>query len=168
MNKRIIYLIVAITGVVLLIIGGTYAWARWETNNTDRTQVTFNVGPDFSCSANGGGDITSSSVKLAPANCTDSNYVLKRTITVNVTNSNSELPVSLDMWLNVINIDTNLLNNISNNRIPLIVSGTYQSTTIQNYDLYIWLDAAETNINVMNQNFHFTLGGSCTNQAPSE
>ena len=192
MNKRIIYLTISIISIVLLIIGSTYAWAKWQTANNEQTNVVFTAGSGFSCAANGGGDITSSSVSLAPANCNDSNYVLKRTITLNVTNQFNTMPVSLDMWLNVENIDTNLLNsnnfkytivpqgmncnygvhqeindNISNDKIDLLKDIRYIGDTNSQYDLYIWLDEAETNINTMNQNFHFTIGGSCTTQLPN-
>ena len=48
-------------------------------------------------------------------------------------------------------------------QVPLLTEKEYLLSEPDVYYLYIWLDAAESNNDTMDQSFHFTLGGSCTN-----
>ena len=126
---------------------------------------------------------------MAPADCTNSNYAIKRTVTVN-TSQNS--PVDLSLWLKVNSIGTNLSqsNNFkyalttdsnsctnglinagsfngatTNSQFLLIDRKTYETPANNDtYYLYIWLDSAEENIETQSENFDFSLDGSCTNQ----
>ena len=56
-NKKII-IIVSITILILSIVGGTLAYWSWVTNTNQRTNVTFTLASGYSCSADGGGNIT--------------------------------------------------------------------------------------------------------------
>ena len=182
-NKYLIP-IMLIVGVIIWIMGGTLAYWNWQSSTAQKTEVTFTVGANFSCGANGGGNITNSTY-FAPTTCTNSTYALKRTITTSITNNGSE-PVYMDLWLNINSIDTGLSNSdnfmyalttdensCSNN---VVASGNFKGlakddkvellsgvTTASTYYLWIWLDAAETSQSTMNQSVNLSLGGSCTN-----
>ena len=87
-ENKAIYIFLAIAVVMFLTVGGTLAYFTWVTNASQKTQVSFTTTAGLSCSADGGGNITSSDVKLAPATCTDTEHAIQRTITTSVTNSN--------------------------------------------------------------------------------
>ena len=78
-NKKVIIIIIILIAV-LSIIGGTFAYWTWQTSELQKTNVTFKVTPTFSCAADGGGNITSADVSLAPASCTNDTYAIKRTV----------------------------------------------------------------------------------------
>ena len=186
MHKRNVILLVTIVLVsVVFILGGTLAYLTWVSSNEQKTMVTFTLNSGFSCSADGGGNIGSGNTKLAPTVCYDTEHVLKRTISVNATTEVGK--VALDLWLNVVNIDSQLYSNynfvytlvpsgqncttgevksfndnISDNKLLLIDNKVYSSTTTENYDLYVWLDEEEEDISTMNRSFNFNLGGNCT------
>ena len=82
-NKRIIPTLIVL-GIIFTVMGGSLAYYNWQTSTSQRTLI--NIGPisgSFSCSADGGGDITSGQVNLVPTTCTNSTYAIKRTVTVN-------------------------------------------------------------------------------------
>ena len=106
-NKYLIP-IMLIVGVIIWILGGTLAYWNWQSSTAQKTEVTFTVGSNFSCGANGGGNITNSTY-FAPTTCTNSTYALKRTITTSITNNSSD-PVYMDLWLNINSIGTGLSN----------------------------------------------------------
>ncbi len=174
--------------ILILIAGGTFAWWTWRSNNTT---VSFTVTPDYSCSADGGGTI--SSTKIVPTACTNSTYALKRTIKVNPT-VGTDNKLYMDLWLNIKSIGGGLTstNNFkyvlstssSSCTTGVVSSGTFQNkkagekayllsgklytaTATDTYYLYIWLDSAETSTNSMNQSYSFTLGGICSNNVIS-
>ena len=189
-KEKKIAIILIIFGIVLTLMGSTFAYWQWASAENQKTSVTFNVTSGFSCSADGGGDITSNDRKLAPTDCIDPEYAIKRTVKTNVTkNSNGE--VSLDMWLTVNHQDAGLKNSQNfkyalttasnsctsgvvasgnfngindNGKVNLLNGVTYSQTKTDTYYLYIWLDAAETSTDTMNQNFSLSLGGKCTNE----
>ena len=79
MNKsnRIIVILV-ILSVIFTIIGFTFAFYAWQTTEAQKTNITFTLTSDFSCSADGGGDITSGSINLVPTVVNDTtmaNYI---------------------------------------------------------------------------------------------
>ena len=194
-NKKVI-IVVGLLILVLSILGGTFAYWSWQSASNQQTNVTFTVTGNFSCSADGGGNITSEDVTLIPASCTNSTYAIKRTVTTNVTNSQIDSNVYLDMWLNVDSISSGLaasenfkyalttsssscttgvvasgnFNGKSEGDTINLFSGQEHTTSPSNntYYLYIWLDEAETSIDTMNQTFSLSLGGSCTNQSPAQ
>ena len=192
-DKTIIFIVIAAT--IIMLIGGTFAYWTWVSNSSQNTTVTFTTGAGFSCSANGGGNITPSNISLAPTTCTDTNRAIKRTVTVSPTITQNDGDIYLDMWLKVNSIGTGLSNS-QNFKYALTTSGTsctsgtvvaqgnfngattntqktllhekaYSSTTTETYYLWIWLDAAETSSATQGQSFNISLGGSCTNQAPN-
>ena len=78
-NRKIITIFLILT-IIFTLSGGTLAYFSWRS--ASNTAVTFTVEPSFSCAADGGGNITSSQVMLAPSSCTNSTYAIKRTVKV--------------------------------------------------------------------------------------
>lgn len=75
-------------GIVLLIIvlvgGATYAYWTWTSSNAQKTNISFTI-PDmieegFYANLNGSGNVAAT--KLAPAECTNATYAIKKTITI--------------------------------------------------------------------------------------
>ena len=89
-NKRIITVLMILT-IVFTIMGGTLAYWSWRTTDAQKTNITFTITSDFSCAADGGGDITSGSINLVPTVVNDkttANYIkreVKVTPTINTT-----------------------------------------------------------------------------------
>ena len=193
-NQKTFLIILGIATIVVALIGATFAYWSWETASGQRTAVSFTVGNGFSCSADGGGNITSSDVQLMPTTCDDLDHAIKRTVKVNTT-QNAGKKVYLDMNLKVNDIGTGLAGTTNfkyalttgsdsctdgvvktgnfsgattNTEKPLLSNKEYASTTSNDtYYLWIWLDAAETNNNTQNQTFNISLSGSCTDEEPS-
>ena len=195
MNKKTMFTILIVLGLIIIFTGGTYAYLSWTSSNDDNTNVTFTKGEGFSCSADGGGNITTGEVSLMPTDCTkNSSHVIKREITVNTTITDINMPIYMDLWLNVNSMGT-ALSNSSNLKYSLTTSSTncatdvvksgtfngktagdkvyisngknYTSTTTETYYLYIWLDINETNADTASQSFNLSLGGSCSNHIPT-
>ena len=189
-NKRII-IIVSITILILSIVGGTLAYWSWRTTDAQKTNITFTITSDFSCSADGGGDITSGSINLVPtvvSSTTTGNYI-KREIKVTPTINTTGKTIYMDLWLDIKTLGTGLSNTdyfkysfttgssspengvvysgnfkglVKNNRVRLLLDKEYTSSMTDTYYLWIWLDAAETDSATMNQSFHLVLNGNCT------
>ncbi len=192
-NNRKTLIIIAIFGLVIAIIGGTLAYWRWQSTEAQKTVVNFTIGSDFSCAADGGGDITSGTINLIPTEVNDNttaNYI-KREVKVMPTINTDGKTIYMDLWLDIKSISDNLtissnlmyiLNTSStdkdtgvitsgnfgglakNNRIKLFTDKDYSSTTTETYYLWIWLDAKETSSDTMNQSFELSLNGSCVDQ----
>ena len=192
-NKRIITVLMILT-IVFTITGGTLAYWAWRTTDAQKTNITFTITSDFSCSADGGGNITSGSVKLVPtvvSNTTTANYI-KREVKVTPTTGKT---IHMDLWLDIITLDSGLSNSVNfryafttsstsntegvvssgnfygkvaNDKVILLRGKDYTSTTMETYYLWIWLDAAETDSATMNQNFNMKLGGECTDAVSRE
>ncbi len=189
--KLLIFFIVA--GILLAVIGSTFAYWRWSTNSAQNTAVTFTVSSDFSCSADGGGNITSSDKILAPATCTDTTYAIRRTVVVDVTKNGGQ-DVYLDLKLKVNSIAAELsasenfkyalTTSSSSCTSNVIATGTFNGTTANSeksllnnkqyaatnhadtYYLWIWLDTTESNNNTQNKAFNLSLTGTCSNNRP--
>ena len=192
-NKRIITVLMILT-IVFTIMGGTLAYWAWRTTDAQKTNITFTITSDFSCSADGGGNITSGSVKLVPtvvSNTTTANYI-KREVKVTPTTGKT---IHMDLWLDIITLGSGLSNSVNfryafttsstsntegvvsrgnfygkvaNDKVVLLRGKDYTSTTTETYYLWIWLDAAETDSATMNQNFNMKLGGECTDAVSRE
>ena len=189
-EKQKLILVGLITGTITaLLIGFTFAYWTWESTSTQRTAISFTVGDGFSCSADGGGNITSSDVQLMPTECTDTAHAIKRTVKVNTTQDDG-MAINLYMNLKVDSIGTNLANSenfryaltrestscrdgvvnsgnfknaTTNTELKLLDEKIYLETTSNDtYYLWIWLDKEETNNNTQNQTFNFSLSGSCS------
>ncbi len=193
-DKQKLFLIALFTGIITAtIIGFTFAYWTWTAPSASQTAIDFTVGSGFSCSADGGGNITSSSITLAPADCANSTYAIKRAIKVSTTQDTGKT-VYLDINLKVNSIGSGL-SGTSNFRYALtkganscnsgvIATGNFSgamtntekkllkewqyttSTTDDTYYLWIWLDREETSTSTQNQSFNMTLSGSCTDEAP--
>ena len=191
-NKKTL-MIIAMFGLIIAIIGGTLAYWNWQSTEAQKTVVNFTIEGDFSCAADGGGDITSGSINLVPTEVNDNttgNYI-KREIKVMPTITKDSKTIYMDLWLDIKKLDSGLssssnlmyvLNTSStdkdtgiiisgnfgglakNNRIKLFTDKDYNSTTTETYYLWIWLDAAETSSDTMNQSFELSLNGSCVDQ----
>ena len=193
-NRNILTILLVLT-IIFTIMGGSLAYYNWQTSESQKTVVTFTIENEFSCSADGGGNI--SSVNIAPTTCTGS-YALKRTIK-SMPQITGNKTIYMDLWLDVNEIGTGLSN--SNNfkyalttsdtscetgvvksgtftgktqgsKISLLSSKIYSQTVTDTYYLYIWLDSAETSTDTMNQSFSLSLNGECnddtSNTKPAE
>ena len=190
MKNSKIPVILIMLSIIFMIIGGTFAYASWQTGINDNTAVTFTVEPGYSCSANGGENITSNDIKLAPARCTDSNYAIKKEITLN-TIADRNISIDYNLSLKINHIDTeltqgedfryaittspdscigpygkgNFKNKVDGDSVTLLTSKEFIGTENKTYYLYIWLDGnTENNPNTMNKSFDFSLEGNCTSE----
>ena len=188
-NRNVLMLVLSVVLTVALISGSTFAYWEWWSNESEQTAVTFTATEDFSCSADGGGNITSSDVVLIPSSCTDSEHVIKRKVTVMPSLYKDDLNISLDLWMNIKSIG-NGLSNSENFKYALTTDDTscesgvvsegtfkgktsgdtitmldkeFNNTTTETYYLWIWLDEAETDISTTNQSFELSLDGECSN-----
>jgi len=194
-NKKVISILITF-GIILAVVGGTLAYWTWSTAEEQQTNVVFTVNKDFSCAADGGGNITNTDVTLAPTTCTDTTRAIKREVTVTPTLNRDDLTIYMDLWLDVNSIGTGLSNSQNFKYVlttsstscedgTVITSGTfngtntgskvkllsgedYSTTTTDTYYLYVWLDSAETSSDTMNQAFNLSLNGSCTNSPKPE
>ena len=191
-NRKTLVLFV-IFGIIIMVVGTTLAYFRWQSAEEQKTVVNFTIGSDFSCAADGGGDITSGTINLVPTEVNDNttgNYI-KRVVKVMPTINTDGKIIYMDLWLDIKSISANLssssnlmyvLNTSStdkdtgvitsgnfgglakNNRVRLFTDKDYNSTTTETYYLWIWLDAKETSSDTMNQSFALSLNGSCVDQ----
>ena len=194
MNKKTMFTILIVLGLIIIFTGGTYAYLSWASNSDDNTNVTFTKGEGFSCSADGGGNITTGEVSLMPTDCTkNSSHVIKREITVNPSITDINMPIYMNLWLNVNSMGTGLSNSsnlkyslttsstncetdvvstgtftgkTAGDKVTILNGNTYTSTTTETYYLYVWLDKEETSSDTINQSFSLSLGGSCYNKMP--
>ena len=189
-NKRIITVLMILT-IMFTIMGGTFAYWSWRTTDAEKTNITFSITSDFSCSADGGGDITSSDVNLVPTVVNDkttANYI-KREVKLTPAINTTGKTVYMDLWLDIKTLGSGLSGTdyfkysfttgasspddgvvysgnfrglAVNNRVRLLLDKEYTSSMTDTYYLWIWLDAEETDLDTMNQSFHLVLNGSCT------
>ena len=193
-KNKLIITIVAITLAAIVIVGATYAYWSWTTATNQQTNVTFRVTSDFSCGADGGGNITSQQKTLAPTTCTNPNFAFQKPIVVKPTINANGKTIYMDLYLKVNSIGTYLSQSqyfkyalttdsqsctnglvssgtfqgaTTNTEIRLLHNKSYSATTNDPYYLYIWLDKDETNNNTQNQPFDISLTGTCTDEAPT-
>ena len=189
-EKRIITILMILT-IVFTIMGGTFAYWSWRTTDAQKTNITFTITSDFSCSADGGGDITSGSINLVPTvvnDTTTGNYI-KREVKVTPTINTDGKTIYMDLWLDIKTLGSGLSGTdyfryafttgssspedgvvysgnfrglAVNNRVRLLLDKEYTSSMTDIYYLWIWLDAEETDSDTMNQSFHLVLNGNCT------
>ena len=189
-NKKIITVLMILT-IVFTIMGGTFAYWAWSSNTSQKINITFTLASDFSCAADGGGNITSNDVSLIPTVVSDKttgNYI-KREVKVTPTINTEDKTIHMNLWLDIITLDSGLSNSVNfkyafttsstsntegvvssgnfngkvaNDKVNLFRSKDYTSSTTETYYLWIWLDAAETDSATMNQKFNMKLGGECT------
>ena len=189
-NKKIIITLSILT-VIFTVLGGTLAYWRWQTSDSQKTNVVFTLESDFSCAADGGGNISQGDVILVPTevNEQNSNNYIKRTVTVTPTINVADKTIYMDLWLDINTLGTGLSNSdnfmysftttdtspyndvvVSGNfkgkkagdKIELFTENEYSSSNSVTFYLWIWLDAKEESSSTMNQSFSLSLNGSCT------
>ena len=141
MNYKRIIIILAVAGVVAIILGTTFAFWRWQSTSAQNTSITFTTGANFSCSADGGGNIANRDY-FAPTDCTNSTYAVQRTITTNITNNSSD-EVYLSMWLNVNEIDE-YLGDTENFKYALTTSQNSCTTNIISEGNFYGIESGDT------------------------
>ena len=191
-NKKTLLLFV-VFGIVVTMVGTTLAYWRWQSAEAQKTVVNFTIESDFSCAADGGGDITSSTINLVPTEVNDNttdNYI-KREVKVMPTINTNGKTIYMDLWLDIKKLDSGLSSSsnlmyvlntnstdkdtgviisgnfgglIVGNRVRLLTDKDYGNSTTETYYLWIWLDAKETSSDTMNQSFELSLNGSCVDQ----
>lgn len=196
MNKKKLLIIMIILGIAFIILGSTFAYLSWRSSEEQKTNVVFTITGDFSCAADGGGNITSNDLILVPTEVTtstSSNYV-KREVKVKPTITKTGKTIYMDLWLDINGIDSGLTNSDNfmyafttsstsptdgvvasgnfkdktvGDKIELLSSKNYSTTSTDTYYLWIWLDSAETSQTTMDQTFSLSLNGSCTDATPS-
>ena len=190
-NKRMLTILL-IYVVVFGFVGGTLAYWNWESSEGQKTEVVFTLESDLSCAADVGGSISPENVPLAPTTCTDTTHAIKRELIVKPTIFGN-VGVSMDLWLDVNSLASELsasqnfryalttsdtsctegfvsegtFNGLTtNDKVDILTQKYYSQTLEDTYYLYIWLDAAETNLNTAGKSFNFTINGECTNREP--
>lgn len=188
-NKKIILVLIILT-VIFTMMGGSLAYLSWVSSESQKTNITFATGVDFSCSADGGGNITEDDAILVPTevnNMTTSNYI-KREIKVTPTITGKNMNIALDLWLDINKLDSGLSTSENvkyvlttsstsnttgvvtagtfhgkqvNEKIELLSNEVYNRTTTNTYYLWIWIDAAQTTLETAGQKFNLSLNGSC-------
>ena len=167
--------------VMLLVSGSSYAYLMWQSATGSDTEVNFTATQYFSCSADGGGNITEQDAYIIPSSCSSATHAIKREIKVMPTiyDNNS---ITMALWLDINLLDSGLSNSqnfkyaistsstsctdgslkIGNfngktigDKVFLFDSVSYDRTTTDTYYLYIWLDKAETSSATMDQRFIF-------------
>jgi len=190
-NKKVLTLFI-IYIAILGLLGGTFAYLNWESNESQNTEIVFTLNGDFSCAADVGGSINPEDIPLAPSSCTNSTHAIKRELIVKPT-IYTDKNVYMDLWLDINSIaeelsasenfkyalttsDNSCTDNvivegtfnqkIDGDKIDLFYQKQYTETTEETYYLYIWLDAAETNVNTAGKSFDFTINGTCSDLQP--
>ena len=184
-NRNILTILLVLT-IIFTIMGGSLAYFTWQTSEAQKTNVTFTVEKQFSCSADGGGNITGAN--FAPTDSCTGSYALKRTIK-SMPQITGTKTIYMDLWLDINEIGTGLTNSnnlkyalttsstscttgvvssgtfngaTKNSEILLLSGHEYTKSITDTYYLYIWLDSAETSTETMNQSFNVSLNGKCT------
>lgn len=193
MNKKKLLIIMIILGIAFIILGSTFAYLSWRSSEEQKTNVVFTITGDFSCAADGGGNITSNDLILVPTEVTtstSSNYI-KREVKVKPTITKTGKTIYMDLWLDINGIDSGLTNSDNfmyafttsstsptdgvvasgnfkdktvGDKIELLSAKNYSITSTDTYYLWIWLDSAETSQTTMDQTFSLSLNGSCTDR----
>lgn len=190
-KKRVLSLLV-ICVLILGLLGGTFAYWNWQTSEAQKTEVAFTLESDFSCAADVGGSIEPGNVPLAPTTCTDTKHAIKRQLIVKPTIFGN-VGVYMDLWLDVNSLaselsasqnfryalttsDTSCTEGLvsegtfngltTGDKVQMISQKNYSQTLEDTYYLYIWLDAAETNLDTAGKSFNFTINGECGNAEP--
>ena len=127
-KKKIIGVLITLT-IIFTVMGSTFAYLSWSSSEEQKTQVTFTKEAGYSCSANGGGNITEGDVVIAPTDCTTGKHVIKREITVNPSITDINMPIYMDLWLNINSMGTGLSNS-NNFKYSLTTSSTNCETYV--------------------------------------
>ena len=83
-NRNLIISIIAVSLIIILAGGGTYAWLTWRSANNTVVNITVAGG---TLTLDGGGNITSGKTIAPTDQCNHSTYGIKRTIKASATNA---------------------------------------------------------------------------------
>ncbi len=123
--------LIALT-IIFTVVGSTFAYLLWSSSEEQKTNLTFTKEAGYSCSANGGGNITESDVILMPTISTTA-YYIKRTVTVNPSITDSILTVYMDLWLDINTLGEGLSNS-DNFMYAFTTSSTSPTTGVVSSD----------------------------------
>ena len=73
MDYRKKLIIVLILGVIFSLLGVTLAYWTWQSNNTQKTNILLTSTTEFTCSADGGGNISNTNY-FVPTTCLNQTY----------------------------------------------------------------------------------------------
>ena len=189
-NKRIITLII-IFSIIIALLGSTFAYLSWRSSTDQETVIDFSIGGDFSCAANGGGNLDEGDATLLPTYVNEessANYI-KREVKITPTINVEGQTIYMDLWLDIKELGEGLTNSqnlryafttsstsntegvvstgnfygkVAGDKINLLNGKDYADSNVDTYYLWIWLDAAQTDASTMNQAFKVSLNGSCS------
>ena len=179
--------------IIFTTMGGSLAAWNYQTLENQKTNVVFTTEKGFSCAADGGGTMESSSIIMMPTTCTNSEQAIQREVTVTTNIDRKNTSISMDLWLDINDLGTELSNSQNfkyaltteensctegvvaegnfngkqtGDQVLLLDRNNFTSTSTETYYLYIWLDKEETNPATANQTFNFTLNGTCSDKDP--
>jgi dUTP pyrophosphatase len=104
MKKRNIIIASFVILLIIIFSGGTFAYLSWQSASEDDIIIDGALNENFSCSADGGEDITSDEIIVAPATCDDSEYAIMREINVKTSIISGNPIINMQLY-----IDVNLL-----------------------------------------------------------
>lgn len=190
-------IIVGIFLIFLSVVGATFAYWGWITNDSQRTYVDFTIETSDLCvvSVDGGGEFNSSLVNVMPSTCTNTNNAIVREVTINVDFTTSDSVTTVNLWLYKDDLTNNgeyldtenfryaLTTSSTDCSSNVVSSGTFKGydiddkieifnkvyeydgeiNIIETYYLYIWLDAAETDISTAGKSFKIVMDANCSN-----
>ena len=189
-NKKIITLII-IFSIIIALLGSTFAYLSWRSSTDQETVIDFSIGGDFSCAANGGGNLDEGDATLLPTYVNEessANYI-KREVKITPTINVEGQTIYMDLWLDIKELGEGLTNSqnlryafttsstsntegvvstgnfygkVAGDKINLLNGKDYADSNVDTYYLWIWLDAAQTDASTMNQAFKVSLNGSCS------
>ena len=191
MKKNVkVFIILIFLFIIFTLFGGTLAYYTWQSSASQKTGITLSFNSEFSCAADIGGNITSGDARIIPTTVSDvtsGNYIKREVAISSIINTSDKL-IYMNLWLDINEIGNGLSNsqnfkyaltkssesNTSSvvssgnfygktvgDKVELLTSKEYISTTSETYYLWIWLDALETNIETAGQTFNFSLDGEC-------
>ena len=192
MNKRNkILVLLMVFGVVITLLGSTFAYLSWRSSTDQETVIDFSIGGNFSCAANGGGNLDEGDATLLPTYVNEessANYI-KREVKITPTINVEGQTIYMDLWLDIKELGAGLTNSqnlryafttsstsntegvvstgnfygkVAGDKINLLNGKDYANSNVDTYYLWIWLDAAQTDASTMNQAFKVSLNGSCS------
>ncbi len=169
-DKKKIYIILGIFTLILVVLGGTYAWVKWSSNT--KTSVTFEIG-DLGITYIGDENVLNK--KLYPTIYMDNTDNIIHTFSLVATaNTTIYTKISLD----IIDIDEELKDVSFSWKLykgsSVIGTGNFATANIgdnilltpyeiitksaSNYTLYIWIDGTMDNlVDMGGRNFNFKL-----------
>ena len=189
-NKKIITLII-IFSIIIALLGSTFAYLSWRSSTDQETVIDFSIGGNFSCAANGGGNLDEGDATLLPTYVNEessANYI-KREVKITPTINVEGQTIYMDLWLDIKELGAGLTNSqnlryafttsstsntegvvstgnfygkVAGDKINLLNGKDYANSNVDTYYLWIWLDAAQTDASTMNQAFKVSLNGSCS------